>query len=119
MSTAAFTTSVTCAPPATNGENTPDADATLMLEVAADSEAAFVELVRRHQKSLLNFFVRSGASSDSEDLVQETFVRLFRARGSIVRLRASRRFLCSCAECVGRSWAKDRAFRAAQRGLAK
>jgi len=51
-----------------------------MLEVAADSEAAFVELVQRHQKSLLNFFGRLGASSDSEDLVQETFVRLFRAR---------------------------------------
>ncbi len=57
-----------------------DPDVTLMLEVATGSEAAFTELVRRHQNPLLNFFVRMGASSDCEDLVQETFVRLFRYR---------------------------------------
>ena len=51
-----------------------------MLEVAGGSEPAFTELVQRHQKSLLNFFVRMGASSDGEDLVQETFIRLFRYR---------------------------------------
>jgi RNA polymerase sigma-70 factor (ECF subfamily) len=57
-----------------------DADAALMLEVAAGSEQAFVELVQRHQSPLLNFFARMGVSSDGEDLVQETFVRLFRSR---------------------------------------
>jgi RNA polymerase sigma-70 factor (ECF subfamily) len=57
-----------------------DADVSLMLEVAGGSEGAFTVLVGRHQKSLLNFFTRMGASSDSEDLVQETFVRLFRYR---------------------------------------
>lgn len=51
-----------------------------MLEVAAGSEAAFTALVHRHQNPLLNFFARMGASSDCEDLVQETFVRLFRYR---------------------------------------
>lgn len=61
-------------------ETTEDPDVALMLEVAAGTEAAFTALVRRHQNSLLNFFVRMGASSDCEDLVQETFVRLFRYR---------------------------------------
>jgi len=57
-----------------------DADAALMVEVAAGSEAAFATLVRRHQNALVNFFARMGALSDREDLVQETFVRLFRSR---------------------------------------
>jgi RNA polymerase sigma-70 factor (ECF subfamily) len=57
-----------------------DADAALMVEVARGSEAAFTALVQRHQDSLLNFFTRMGVSCDGEDLVQETFVRLFRYR---------------------------------------
>ncbi len=57
-----------------------DPDAELMREVAGGSEAAFVQLVQRHQRPLLNFFARMGVSSDGEDLVQETFVRLFRYR---------------------------------------
>ncbi|RYD64705.1 MAG: hypothetical protein EOP84_32495, partial [Verrucomicrobiaceae bacterium] len=58
-------------------ETSQDPDVQLMLEVAAGSETAFTELVRKHQNPLLNFFARMGASSDCEDLVQETFVRLF------------------------------------------
>jgi RNA polymerase sigma factor (sigma-70 family) len=58
----------------------PEVDVVLMQEAAAGSDASFSQLVHRHQNSLLNFFVRMGASSDSEDLVQETFVRLFRYR---------------------------------------
>lgn len=57
-----------------------DADAALMVEVAGGSEEAFATLVRRNQNPLLNFFARMGASSDREDLVQETFVRLYRYR---------------------------------------
>lgn len=60
-----------------------------MVEVAGGSEPAFAELVQRHQNSLVNFFARMGASSDREDLVQETFVRLFRYRG---RYQPSARF---------------------------
>jgi RNA polymerase sigma-70 factor, ECF subfamily len=70
-----------CVLPAANTTSDPaDPDVALMLEVAAGSETAFAALVRRHQNPLLNFFVRMGASSDGEDLVQETFVRLFRYR---------------------------------------
>ncbi len=57
-----------------------DPDAALMLEVAGDSEAAFTSLVRKYQHTLVNFFARMGVSEDCEDLVQETFVRLYRAR---------------------------------------
>jgi RNA polymerase sigma-70 factor (ECF subfamily) len=42
---------------------------------------AFVVLVRRHQKSLLNFFRRMGARShEVEDMAQETFLRVFNYR---------------------------------------
>lgn len=40
----------------------------------------FACLVRRHQRPLLNFFLRLGARTEAEDLVQETFVRVFRFR---------------------------------------
>ena len=55
-------------------------DTTLMLRVREDDRAAFEVLVRRHQKMLLNFFVRSGVQYDGEDLVQLTFLRLYRYR---------------------------------------
>ena len=57
-----------------------DADVALMLQVAQGDHSAFETLVKKHQKPLLNFFVRMGAYSDSEDLVQDTFVRLYRYR---------------------------------------
>ncbi len=59
-----------------------DPDVGLMGLVAGGSHAAFSEIVRRHQKLLLNFFARMGASHDGEDLVQETFIRLYRYRES-------------------------------------
>lgn len=59
-----------------------DADAILMVEVKEGSENAFITLVRSHQQSLLNFFSRMGANGDREDLVQETFIRLFRYRAN-------------------------------------
>ena len=57
-----------------------DLDAALMLQVAKGDHAAFETLVKKHQKPLLNFFVRMGAYSESEDLVQNTFIRLYRYR---------------------------------------
>ena len=69
------------ASPAGAAGNAPDdPDVGRMLEVAAGSEAAFTVLISAHQKSLVNFFARMGASSDCEDLVQETFIRLYRYR---------------------------------------
>jgi RNA polymerase sigma-70 factor (ECF subfamily) len=80
MSTASTSADGDAVPLSGSDVPTLDPDAALMLEVAADSEAAFTSLVRKHQNSLVNFFARLGVSADCEDLVQETFVRLYRAR---------------------------------------
>lgn len=55
-------------------------DRDLMLRVCAGDRDAFTELVRRHQRPLMNFFRRSGVNRDVEDLVQQTFLRLYRYR---------------------------------------
>ena len=60
-------------------------DATLMFRVRdGDDRDAFAVLVKRHQKMLLNFFARSGVQYDYEDLVQQTFLRLYRYRDRYV-----------------------------------
>ncbi len=51
-----------------------------MLRAAGGSREAFEELIARHQRGLLNFFSRMGAYTEAEDLVQETFLRVFRYR---------------------------------------
>jgi RNA polymerase sigma-70 factor (ECF subfamily) len=67
--------------PADRPENSgPDEDALLLLRAARGDDEAFAQLVERHQRPLLNFFLRSGAMDESEDLVQKTFVRLYRYR---------------------------------------
>ncbi|MEI6971980.1 MAG: sigma-70 family RNA polymerase sigma factor [bacterium] len=55
-------------------------DFELMAGIRDGNQAAFLQLIRRHQNSLVNFFFRLGAHTDAEDLVQETFLRLFRYR---------------------------------------
>jgi RNA polymerase sigma-70 factor, ECF subfamily len=66
-----------------------DPDVALMRDVASGSQDAFAALIRRYQNPLLNFFVRMGAHLDGEDLVQETFLRVFRYRE---RYRSTARF---------------------------
>lgn len=56
-----------------------DDDIALMERARDGDEAAFRELVERHQQPLLNFFARQGVSTH-EDLAQETFVRLWKHR---------------------------------------
>jgi RNA polymerase sigma-70 factor (ECF subfamily) len=56
-------------------------DAGLMSRVRNEDDGeAFAVLVARHQRALLNFFARSGVQYDCEDLVQQTFLRLYRYR---------------------------------------
>jgi RNA polymerase sigma-70 factor (ECF subfamily) len=66
-----------------------DNDTSLMLLTRDGNREAFESLVRRHQRPLLNFFLRSGVDRDAEDLVQQTFVRLYRYRN---RYRPSAKF---------------------------
>ena len=62
------------------GDPSEKTDEELMMLAARDDQAAFERLVIRHQKPLLNFFYRLGVYTDAEDLVQQTFVRLYRYR---------------------------------------
>ena len=55
-------------------------DHALMAEVRVGSEGAFRKLVERHQRPLLNYFARMGAENHGDDLVQETFLRLWNYR---------------------------------------
>jgi RNA polymerase sigma-70 factor (ECF subfamily) len=56
-------------------------DIDLMALVGRGRKGAFIELVHRHQSPLLNFFRKMGADTGTaEDLVQETFLRLFNYR---------------------------------------
>lgn len=65
-----------------SNRDTPEApdDRDLMRRACAGDREAFTELVRRHQRPLLNFFRRCGVYNDAEDLVQQTFIRLYRYR---------------------------------------
>jgi RNA polymerase sigma-70 factor (ECF subfamily) len=59
----------------------PDPDVALMLAVQEDRPGAFEELVGRHASTLVGFFFRRMGTRDvAEDLAQETFLKVFRAR---------------------------------------
>ena len=60
-----------------------DEDIAFMLQVADGSEHAFRMLVGKWQKPIMNYFFRScGDVHTSEDLAQQTFLNLFRARAA-------------------------------------
>lgn len=59
----------------------PETDEALMLRLAKrDDERALLELVNRYRDPLVNHFLRRGVQHEYEDLAQETFVRLYKAR---------------------------------------
>ena len=55
-------------------------DRDLMKRACQGDREAFTAIVRHHQRPLLNFFRRCGVQTDAEDLVQQTFIRLYRYR---------------------------------------
>src|SRR5213080_5379600 len=58
-------------------------DAALIAAWHGGDEPAAAELVRRHARALARFLVGVGApEADVDDLVQETFIRAFRALGT-------------------------------------
>ncbi len=59
----------------------PGSDEALMLRLAReDDDTALVELMRRHRAALMNHFRRRGVYDHCEDLAQQTFIRLYKAR---------------------------------------
>jgi len=62
-------------------EKTTDED--LMGRVRLGNRHAFEVLIRRHQRSVLNFIFRfMGTRTDAEDLTQELFLRIWKAAGA-------------------------------------
>jgi len=61
-------------------EPSPPPDADLIVAWRGRDEQAAAELVRRHARALARFLAGAGApEADVEDLVQDTFIRAFRA----------------------------------------
>jgi len=79
---------------------TEDPDVAVMLALAAGSEKALEVLVHRYQDYLLNYFVRMGAYQDGEDLVQETFLRVYRYRNRYTPRARFQTFLFTVARRV-------------------
>lgn len=55
-------------------------DEKLMILASKGHENAFVTIVSRHQQHVMNFFYRMGVYTDSDDLTQNTFIKLFKYR---------------------------------------
>ena len=77
-------------------------DFELMEQIQQGQQESFVILIRRHQDALVNFFRRLGADSDADDLVQETFLRLFRYR---LRYRQTAKFTTFLYTLARHAWA--------------
>ena len=81
-------------------------DSELLLRSEAGSEAAFLELYRRHQGAVYRFaLMMSGSASAAEDVTQEVFVVLMRGR---TRFDASRGSLRSFLIGVARNHVRKR-----------
>lgn len=56
-------------------------DADLMLRLKRGDDSAFDDIVRRHQKNILNLVYRYlGDATHAEDVAQEVFLKVYRAR---------------------------------------
>ncbi|MBC8351730.1 MAG: RNA polymerase sigma factor [Planctomycetes bacterium] len=68
-----------------NASAASDPDAQLMLQVRAGSEEAFNELVRRYEDRVRGIITHlMGGTAYADDLTQDVFLRVFRARRSYV-----------------------------------
>src|SRR5947199_10098509 len=83
-----------------------ESDLELMLRVRADDPEAFAELMRRHRELLIPFFVSLSRDAElAEDLFQETFIRLWRARA---RYLPTAKFSTYLVEIAKNLWLTER-----------
>lgn len=93
-------------------EHSGDSDAELMQRSSRGDSTAYTALIQKYQNPLVNFFRRLGVYTEAEDLVQESFVRIFRAR-TRYRVKAKfRTYLYAVARSVYVDWVR----RSARRG---
>ncbi len=89
-----------------------DPDVQLMLAVQQGNAAAFEELVRRYQSRLLTVLRHLVHDGDAaEDLVQEVFLRVFRARLSYVPTARFATWIFTIAQNVASNARRNRARR--------
>jgi RNA polymerase sigma-70 factor (ECF subfamily) len=90
-------------------------DFEMMERIRNGDRDAFNLLVERYRESLAAFFRRLGARHEAEDLVQETFLRVFRHRARYSPTAKFSTFLYTIARNVWtdrwRKWARWRTFR--------
>ena len=94
-----------------------DDDETLVRSVAAGSDAALAELLRRHERALSAFISRYTGGADVEDLYQETWLRVVGAADRFDPRRRFKTWLYQIAVNLCRDRAR-RASRPIQAGLA-
>lgn len=89
-----------------------DPDVRLMLRVRDDDAAAFEELVSRYQARLVSVLHNLvGGRDPAEDLAQEVFMRLFRARKRYVPGAKFSTYLFTIANNAARNWRRTMARR--------
>ena len=77
-------------------------EARLVAQALGGSEAAFEQIVRRHQRAVLTLLVRlTGDAGLAEDLAQETFVKAFRSLGAFDTARRLSSWLLRIAHNTG------------------
>lgn len=95
-----------------------DVDETLVAQAARGNRDAFDELVRRYQPRMFQLVrILTRGDTETEDLVQDTFVRAYRAVGQFRGDSTFRTWLHRIAVNVVRSHAVRRNSRGARHGL--
>lgn len=85
------------------------ADDALMRSLARGSGQALKGLIERHQQGLFTFlYSRTGDRQVAEDLFQETFLRIYQARGRYRAERGFARYLYTVAINLCRDWYRSR-----------
>lgn len=99
------------APMSEAGSREPTRDRELMVRARKGDQAAFAEIVRRNQQSLVNFFFRSGVRTEAEDLAQETFIRVYKYRDRYEPKAKFTTFMFMIARQVRVDWLRKRSRR--------
>jgi RNA polymerase sigma-70 factor (ECF subfamily) len=89
-----------------------DEDAALMQRVSRGETEAFRDIVKRYEKQIYNFFLRTtGSVEDAEDLAQQLFLNLYRSSSRYKPTSSFRTFIYRIAKNMGVSFSRKRKLR--------